>query len=313
MPAKRTPIDKESMFRKIMPPSDAAPGEAGEGTAVSSTAPEAVEKGNGDVPVNASSDMSQNPEILQGTEKEDTFNQTEETKSENIVNEADSDIMNGTFVPNPAETSLSAPQTEEMGDMTPVIEQTDANYEDTTDTRPLTSPAQSAAAPSTAEQESPPPDMEPALSQPQPQTQPPQPSMEAAPMPEPEPAAPPSQDETPQQAPAAPAQLASSNVQTLPPQPDGPVPQPINLAERMAENLYERYRQRLDGCPCDRCRDDSLGLALNKIRPRYVTSDTFQESDLQDRALATETVTALMKAIMRVKARPNHDNTNRRI
>lgn len=88
---------------------------------------------------------------------------------------------------------------------------------------------------------------------------------------------------------------------------DGEKPRPINLAEIVAEEYYPRYQQRLNGCPCPRCKDDVLGITLNKVKPRYIASDRLNPLDLKNRALITETVTCLIQAIQVVKKSPHHN------
>lgn len=84
--------------------------------------------------------------------------------------------------------------------------------------------------------------------------------------------------------------------------------QPVNIMELLVERYYPRYQQRLGGCECQRCKDDVCGMALNKIQPRYTTTDKLTEQDLQNRELITETVTALIRAIFIVKRSPHHDD-----
>jgi competence protein ComFB len=95
---------------------------------------------------------------------------------------------------------------------------------------------------------------------------------------------------------------------SVPPGEDAPYP--LNLAEVLVEQLYPRYLERLSGCPCAKCRDDVFGIALNKVRPRYVPSNRLDPAELHERALVTETVTALLKAIFLVKRKPRHDQAN---
>lgn len=101
---------------------------------------------------------------------------------------------------------------------------------------------------------------------------------------------------------------ASVNSREEAPAPDEAYPEPVNLAEILVNRLYPRYLQRLDGCECQRCKDDVCGMALNKIKPRYIASDRLTEEDLNDRPLLSEVVTALVKALFIVKRSPHHDD-----
>lgn len=94
------------------------------------------------------------------------------------------------------------------------------------------------------------------------------------------------------------------------PEPETEPPHPVNLAELLVEQYYPIYQKRLNGCPCERCRDDAMGMALNKIKPHYVPSDMLTAEHLKDRALITETVTALMKALFAVKRNPHHNEND---
>ena len=119
----------------------------------------------------------------------------------------------------------------------------------------------------------------------------------------------------------APEAFEPAAPEQAPPIFDEPLPQPpaataeyyenppylINLSQALLEQCYERYRQRLNGCKCAKCRDDALGMALNRIKPHYITSDQMDTALLADRALLTECVTALIHAIFVVKRSPKHD------
>lgn len=85
-------------------------------------------------------------------------------------------------------------------------------------------------------------------------------------------------------------------------------PYPVNLAEVVAELYYPRYQQKFNGCHCDKCRDDVLGMALNRVKPHYITNDQMDPALLQDRTLITECVTAMIRALFVVKRSPKHDS-----
>jgi len=91
-----------------------------------------------------------------------------------------------------------------------------------------------------------------------------------------------------------------------PPRAAAPTVLPVNLAEILMQRLYPRYRAKFNACPCSRCHDDACAIALNKVRLRYVPSDRIDPAAFQDRALVTETVTALVKALLLVKRKPRH-------
>lgn len=83
-------------------------------------------------------------------------------------------------------------------------------------------------------------------------------------------------------------------------------PYPVNIAELLVKDNYPRYAKRLNACMCDECREEVFGIALNQIRPRYVPSNELQNTNLNERELVTEVVTALMRAIFTVNKNPPH-------
>lgn len=140
----------------------------------------------------------------------------------------------------------------------------------------------------------PPPAPGPAPAAPVPQMAPPPP---AAPLQ----AAPPPAAPSVQPAPPAAAPLADITKAF-----DGPAPRPVNLAEFLIEKSYERFRQKVNGCTCEHCKDDVFAITLNKIAPQYVASNHL-EAALQDtRELTTELVTSMMNALFIVKRNPHH-------
>lgn len=47
-----------------------------------------------------------------------------------------------------------------------------------------------------------------------------------------------------------------------------------NVLESVVAREYERLRRQVDGfCGCDRCRDDVIVFALNRLPPRYVAAE----------------------------------------
>ncbi len=89
---------------------------------------------------------------------------------------------------------------------------------------------------------------------------------------------------------------------------DGPAPYPVNLAEFLIEKNYERFRQKVNGCTCERCKDDVFAITLNKIAPQYVASNHLENALQDTRELTTELVTAMMNALFLVKRNPRHES-----
>jgi len=47
-----------------------------------------------------------------------------------------------------------------------------------------------------------------------------------------------------------------------------------NIMEELVENKMEELMKLSNMCTCDRCRTDVAALALNKLPPRYVATDS---------------------------------------
>ena len=47
-----------------------------------------------------------------------------------------------------------------------------------------------------------------------------------------------------------------------------------NVMEQMVNNKLDDLLPKSDCCKCDKCTDDIRAIALNKLPPKYVSSDT---------------------------------------
>lgn len=81
----------------------------------------------------------------------------------------------------------------------------------------------------------------------------------------------------------------------------------VNLMEAFVEKRLDAALKKFKCCTCDRCRKDVLAIALNKLPPLYVIGDDADTRDLHERERAAQVATALVQAILVVKARPLHE------
>lgn len=81
-----------------------------------------------------------------------------------------------------------------------------------------------------------------------------------------------------------------------------------NVIEDEVRALYAELRVRNpEFCPCEQCRDDAIALALNQIRPRYVTGrEPLVRAQLQRDELRAELTVAVLDAMRRVRQNPRH-------
>ena len=97
------------------------------------------------------------------------------------------------------------------------------------------------------------------------------------------------------------------------PQPEAPAcvaePPLVNLMEAFVEKRLDTALKKFRCCSCERCRKDVLAIALNKLPPLYVIEDDPDIRDLHERERASQVATALVQAILAVKARPLHETS----
>ena len=93
------------------------------------------------------------------------------------------------------------------------------------------------------------------------------------------------------------------------PEPVVEEPQPaqlINLMEGFVESRIDEVMHKFNCCSCEKCRQDVLAMTLNKLPPYYVLEDDINIRDQKEKERAADVAAALVKAVLAVKANPNH-------
>lgn len=82
-----------------------------------------------------------------------------------------------------------------------------------------------------------------------------------------------------------------------------------NIMEGIVEAAYDRYSSQFDCCTCERCRNDVIAYALNKLPVKYVVTE---EGNLISKARAldfqynVDVTTALAEGFQLVSKKPRH-------
>lgn len=80
----------------------------------------------------------------------------------------------------------------------------------------------------------------------------------------------------------------------------------VNLVEQLVADRLDAVFEKFNCCRCDKCRRDVAALALNAIPAQYVVAAPEDLPALLAEADTKEIAGALVKAILYVKAHPNH-------
>ncbi|AGN38103.1 late competence development ComFB family protein [Bacillus paralicheniformis] len=82
----------------------------------------------------------------------------------------------------------------------------------------------------------------------------------------------------------------------------------VNAKEAVLEELFDQYIEQLHmSCKCSRCREDVLALALNAVKPQYVTDEsklTYIKAELVDKQKNTSMLVTLAEAARKVNDNP---------
>lgn len=80
----------------------------------------------------------------------------------------------------------------------------------------------------------------------------------------------------------------------------------INLMEKLVLEKLDAAFSKFNCCKCDRCRQDVVALALNKLKPKYVVLPEDKPHPHLQNQVNAEVTTALVQAIITVRAHPRH-------
>ncbi|KAA6450824.1 late competence development ComFB family protein [Bacillus swezeyi] len=86
----------------------------------------------------------------------------------------------------------------------------------------------------------------------------------------------------------------------------------VNAKEAVMEELFDQYIEQLHmSCMCKRCKEDVLALALNAVKPQYVTDEsklTYIKAELVDKQKNTSMLVTLAEAASKVNDNPHCEN-----
>lgn len=85
-----------------------------------------------------------------------------------------------------------------------------------------------------------------------------------------------------------------------------PRPSLVNIMELLVDERVGEVVAKFHCCRCDKCRKDIVAITLNTLTPRYIVLDELESPLIADRKTVTEVTSALIKAVLTVKARPRH-------
>lgn len=85
---------------------------------------------------------------------------------------------------------------------------------------------------------------------------------------------------------------------------------PQNYMEELVGQYFENVAKETGCCTCARCKQDILCLALNQLRPKYITTEhgkEFAQRSNFDPQFESKVRTALIKSIQTVSKDPRHE------
>lgn len=83
----------------------------------------------------------------------------------------------------------------------------------------------------------------------------------------------------------------------------------INCKEVLVEQYIERFIENTNGCKCEKCKNDIAALALNNLKPCYVTTELGEiMSKIKNTEVQEETniIVEVTKAAKIVQSNPKH-------
>lgn len=89
----------------------------------------------------------------------------------------------------------------------------------------------------------------------------------------------------------------------------------LNVMEQMVNAKLEELLPKSDCCKCDKCADDIRAIALNRLPPKYVSSDTGElytrVSSSMEKQNSLDINFAVFSAIEFVSTHPHHPDSER--
>ncbi|MDR1674165.1 MAG: late competence development ComFB family protein [Oscillospiraceae bacterium] len=80
----------------------------------------------------------------------------------------------------------------------------------------------------------------------------------------------------------------------------------VNIMELAVLDKIDEVFSRFNCCKCERCRNDVMALALNRLQPKYVIAKQETIDAMIEKLAFSEIISALLKAILVVIANPRH-------
>ncbi len=83
----------------------------------------------------------------------------------------------------------------------------------------------------------------------------------------------------------------------------------VNMTEELVRNRVREMMKSYDVCQCNKCFSDICAIVLNKMTPRYVTTEKGSLMSLlaaTDVEIQTDLTVHILQALMRVKTDPKH-------
>ncbi|MDR0919973.1 MAG: late competence development ComFB family protein [Oscillospiraceae bacterium] len=80
----------------------------------------------------------------------------------------------------------------------------------------------------------------------------------------------------------------------------------INVMEKLVIQKLDAAFQKFNSCKCDRCRQDVVALALNKLPPKYVIIAPDDIDDYISKQDDSAVTSSIIQAIFTVRTHPRH-------
>lgn len=80
----------------------------------------------------------------------------------------------------------------------------------------------------------------------------------------------------------------------------------VNLTEALVADRLDAAFDKFNCCKCDRCRKRAAAFALNDLAPNYVAARVDQIEELLSGCSTRDAAAAVVRAVLRVKASPEH-------